>query len=235
MAILAIETSARICGVAIITLQERRLLWEQNEQMQRDHSRMLLPMILTAMQRTHKKPEDIEAIATSSGPGSFTGIRIGMSTAKALAVAWQLPLLSVGSLEAVAMNVEPGTLALVSVDARRGLYYTAAFYKSARAQTEPVLAVGLRSPKDTLDALLEAGHKSATLIGDGAVALSDYAETARPAACLKAHTGLWYPTSGNVAHLAVHEHDLGKALPAQDVAPTYFRRSQAERTHHGRG
>lgn len=103
MYILAIETTGLLCSVAL--LEDNRILKEKNSDQQKNHLKDLTPMIQDVIggdgARSGVEPE---CIAVSAGPGSFTGIRIGVTTARALCQVWKKPIAAVGTLESFLMK-----------------------------------------------------------------------------------------------------------------------------------
>ncbi len=130
--ILHIETATQICSVALSendTVIESKSTNEQNA-----HSRVLTVFIDEILKKCNVKPQDLDAVAVSMGPGSYTGLRIGVSTAKGLCYALDKPLIAVSTLQAMAMGMlqKPGQLfegALFCpmIDARRMEVYSAIF------------------------------------------------------------------------------------------------------------
>jgi tRNA threonylcarbamoyladenosine biosynthesis protein TsaB len=119
--ILSIETSTSVCSVALHTAG--KLLAYQSVAMARSHAESLPTMIHHLLQLTHHTPKDLQGIAISAGPGSYTGLRIGAATATGLCYALDLPLIAVNTLEAMVYAVQPlnSTQALCCpmIDARR--------------------------------------------------------------------------------------------------------------------
>ena len=100
MKILSIDTSSSICSVAI--LEDSKIIKEMHNYSEREHSETLMPIIDELFKSTNLSLDDIGLIACSVGPGSFTGIRIGIATVKAFADAKNIPVVGVNSLEALA-------------------------------------------------------------------------------------------------------------------------------------
>ncbi|SIS65290.1 tRNA (adenosine(37)-N6)-threonylcarbamoyltransferase complex dimerization subunit type 1 TsaB [Salimicrobium flavidum] len=123
MNILAIDTSNYILGVAVIKNHEVVGEWVTN--VKKNHSVRLMPAIDQMMRETETSPEELDQIAVAHGPGSFTGVRIGMATAKSMAFALDIPVVGISSLEVLARQ---GTffdgLICPFFDARRGRVYT---------------------------------------------------------------------------------------------------------------
>ncbi|MCD8174168.1 MAG: tRNA (adenosine(37)-N6)-threonylcarbamoyltransferase complex dimerization subunit type 1 TsaB [Alistipes sp.] len=129
--ILGIETGTDICSVSLS--EEGRLLAVQGSDQGNDHARRLAPLIDEILTANGRNPADLKAVAVSSGPGSYTGLRIGVSTAKGLCFGLGIPLIGVGSLYSLAsVAVEDkgpaaGTLLCPMIDARRMEVYAQVF------------------------------------------------------------------------------------------------------------
>lgn len=134
MKILSIDTSMAICSVAI--LENNKIIKEMHNYSEKEHSETLMPMIDELFKSTNLTLDDIDLIACSVGPGSFTGIRIGIATVKAFADAKNIPVVGVNSLEALAYLgiIEKGEGEYVSIlDARNDNVYFA-IYKMKKGQ-----------------------------------------------------------------------------------------------------
>lgn len=125
--ILSIETASNVCSVAIH--QDGVLLGNSELDIENAHSAMLLRLIDGLLQHLGLRPDQLQAVAVSAGPGSYTGLRIGVSTAKGICFAQDIPLIGVDTLEAVAYSVreftEPQSYIIPMMDARRNEVYTA--------------------------------------------------------------------------------------------------------------
>ena len=120
MLILGIETSAKACSAALC--RDGELLAQSYERTGLTHSRTLLPMIENMLSNTETPKDAIDMVAVAQGPGSFTGIRIGISTAKGLCWGLDIPAVGVSTLEAMAQSarfVPEGTIVCPAMDARR--------------------------------------------------------------------------------------------------------------------
>ena len=126
MLTLAIDTATKVCTVALC--REQELLAEYTINMGLTHSEGLLPQLEQLLARTGVKKQEIELLAVSMGPGSFTGLRIGLATAEAMAYAWQCCLHGVDTLKALAYNIQLEGLVLSPVlDAQKGNFYQALY------------------------------------------------------------------------------------------------------------
>ncbi|SDJ31351.1 tRNA (adenosine(37)-N6)-threonylcarbamoyltransferase complex dimerization subunit type 1 TsaB [Natribacillus halophilus] len=124
--ILAMDTSTYVLGVALGDKEAVKAEWTTYEK--KNHSLRLMPGIDHVMKSINVEPSDLSGIAVTTGPGSYTGVRIGVSTAKAMASALQIPIYDVSSLEALASNRRFGNGLVCSfIDARRGQVYAGVY------------------------------------------------------------------------------------------------------------
>lgn len=237
MAVLALDATTEVSGVAIVAYDgSNSVLYERNELLWRTHSRYLLPMINEAIVSAGIRTGDIKAIAVTSGPGSFTGIRIGLATAKGLAMAWNVPVVTVGTLETISMNVLPGQIACPVLDARRGIIYSGLFLRShdgllktllpARAYTSVELAGAMGML--LADYAGVEGDRRLVILGDAVCQVKAALKDKRLKIEFDTIEDKWYPRAGNLALLAVEKICSGEVCTARDALPTYFRRSEAE-------
>ena len=131
MRILAIDTSGPVCGAAV--MDENKVYSEYTAQNRNTHSASLMPMIEAALNAAGTSLEEIDAIAAVTGPGSFTGVRIGVATAKGLAHGAGIPCIPVDALESLAVSAGDFEGAVCPIqDARAGQVYGAGFRKGER-------------------------------------------------------------------------------------------------------
>ncbi len=165
MKLLAVDTSTVSCSVAL--LDETRLLCEMTYGAGKTHSRHLMSMIDCVFKRCDAAPGDIDGIAVTKGPGTFTGLRIGLSTVKGLAIAAGIPVVGVSSLAALAYPMRNTNRNVVTmIDARRGEVYHDRFDVKGLAidpslDSDPKVA----APEEVAEMLPE----DALLIGSGAI------------------------------------------------------------------
>lgn len=219
MLILAIESSAKAASVALT--EDERLIAQYTQCSGLTHSRTLLPMVDDMLKNTEKTIAGVDLIAVAHGPGSFTGIRIGVSTVKGLAWAADKRCVGVSTLEAMAWHgVSAGGLVCPVMDARRSQVYNALFeIKDGR----PVRLCADRAV--SLDELAEEiDGKNAFLTGDGAMLTYEHMKKLG-IACRVAPQNLVYQSAWGVAMAALDK------VPgtADDLLPVYLRLSQAER------
>ncbi len=129
MLILGIDTATRVCGAAL--MKDNILLAESVLNTGKTHSRQLMPMIDGLFRQADIAPDSIAGIGVAAGPGSFTGLRIGVSTARALAQGYNVPAVGVSSLQALAAGImAAGALICPVLDARRDQVYAAVYRRS---------------------------------------------------------------------------------------------------------
>jgi tRNA threonylcarbamoyladenosine biosynthesis protein TsaB len=135
--LLACDTTQGACSVAV--MRDDALLAERVEPMQRGHAEALMPMIAAVLEQAGVLPSALTRLGVTTGPGGFTGVRLGLAAMRAYAVALEIPLLGVGSFEAMAMAEPAPEPVLVAVDVRRGQFYAQLFDASRTAITAPQL------------------------------------------------------------------------------------------------
>lgn len=221
MKILAIESSAKAACVAVC--DDNKLIAQYFQNAGLTHSRTLLKMAEDVLADLNMTMTDIELVAVASGPGSFTGVRIGVSAAIGLAWGADIPVCGVSSLEAMAHHIdEPNTIICPVMDARRGQVYTGLFeYHDGRIRRlGPDRAI---SATELAEEAVSSG-RIYTLLGDGAqLCFEAFVQTG--AGCRLASPLLRLQTAWGVACACVY----GEKIPPQELTPTYLRVSQAER------
>ena len=226
MTILALESSGLVASVALVT--EEKVLGEYTTNFKKTHSQTLLPMMDTLLQMTEFSLEDIDAIAVSGGPGSFTGLRIGSATAKGLGLALDKPLVSVPTVDAIAYNLF-GTQALVCplMDARRAQTYTGLYsFEGDRMITVlPQRAVGI----EEILSEINARGKEVIFLGDGVPVFKKTIEEMITVDHTYAPVHLCMQRAAALGALGLQYYKEGKTVSAGDHKPDYLRLSQAER------
>ena len=223
MYMLAIESSAKSASAALS--KDGRLVSQYFQCSGLTHSRTLLPMALDLLKSCELTISDIDAVAVSQGPGSFTGVRIGVSTVKGLCWGADKPAVGVSTLEAMAWNGEcaaPGSIICCAMDARRNQVYNALFtFEHGRPERLcPDRAVSL----EELSYELKQTEKSVFVTGDGAE-LCFNCLTQQGIGAVLAPEPLRLQSAWGVCRAAE-----GKPLcNADKVLPVYLRLSQAER------
>lgn len=226
MKLLAIESSGLVASVAI--LSDNQLLAEYTVDYKKTHSQTLLPMIDEIVKMTEFDLNTIDAIAVSSGPGSFTGLRIGSATAKGLGLALQKPIIEVPTLEGLAFQFQGCEYVVCPLmDARRNQVYTGA-YTFHGSEPEVLWEQCAVAIEDAIQKVNSIGKKT-IFLGDGVpvheVKLKSMVEV--PYLIAPAHMNR--QRAGAVADAALLRMKQGFLVEARDHQPEYLRLSQAER------
>ncbi len=225
MLLLAFETSAKAGSVAL--MQENRLLAESYQNSGLTHSQTLLSMAENMLKSCGFTAQDVTHVAVAAGPGSFTGIRIGVAAAKGFAWGGQLPCHGVSTLEAMAKNLAiTDGLILCAMDARRQQVYNAVFEASRGALTRlcPDRAISL----EDLGAELENTDKPVYLVGDGSI-LCYHTLKDRIKNLILPPEHRMHQRAAGVALAALEQIRQGIPGDAGALEPNYLRLSQAER------
>lgn len=221
MKVLALETSAKSVSAAVLDGGAVRASCFSCTGL--THSRTLMPMVEAMLKNAELTLDDMDAVAVAAGPGSFTGLRIGVSAAKGLAWAAGKPCIGVSTLEAMAQNLaHMDALLICAMDARRNQVYNALFEAKNGALTRLTddRAIAVSELADEL-----AGQTQRMLVlGDGAVLCRD-GLAAAGITCELAPEALRWQNAVGVGLAAQH----GERVSAQQLAPVYLRMSQAER------
>jgi len=221
MLTLAFESSAKAASAALCDGETLLSMVMQCSGL--THSRTLLPMAEDLLRNTDLRMSDIDCFAVAQGPGSFTGIRIGVSTVKGLAWAAEKPCVGVSTLAGMAWNgVAAGGLICAVMDARRSEVYNALFTvedgKPIRLCEDRALSLSLLADE------LEKRGEAAFLVGDGAEITARFLQE-RKLPYRAAPENLRWQNAWGVAM-----ESCGKPLlSSQELLPTYLRLSQAER------
>ncbi len=226
MKILAIEASSLVASVAILTDDIITAEYTINHKV--THSQTLLPMIDEICQRTETKVEELNAIAVSGGPGSFTGLRIGSATAKGLGQALNIPLIHVPTLDAMAYNVY-GTDRIICpiMDARRSQVYTGIYSFENDVFTTHMENSAL-AIEELIDRLNSIG-RTTIFIGDGIPVFRELIDEKADFEHSYAPAGMNRQRASSVAVLGAEYFKAGKTETAFEHLPDYLRVSQAER------
>ena len=220
MKILALESSARAASAAV-EIDGR--IFERYSDDGLTHSRTLLPLAIAAMEDAGIGVSELDAVAVAAGPGSFTGIRIGVATAKGLAWPENKPTIAVSTLAAMAYTQRDfcGTVC-AAMDARRDQFYTALFRfengKGVRLTEDLALSAA------ELEAILPSGE--IMFVGDGAKkAVESFGRGVLPP-----EDRILQRASGVLAAIP----DFGRTVSAAELLPVYLRLPQAERERNER-
>ena len=223
--LLAFETSAKAAGVALFDGQT--LLGESYQNTGLTHSQTLMVMAQDLLKQCGVEVSRLDAVAVAEGPGSFTGVRIGMAAAKGLAWGRQIPLYGVSTLYAMALGLDvyQGYICPV-MDARRAQVYNALFYANQGQLTRitPDRAIALADLKNELLALKEPVF----LVGDGAV-LCHRTLSAEVRNLVMPAPHRMHQRAVGVGLAALEKIRGGETGDGKALVPNYLRLSQAER------
>jgi tRNA threonylcarbamoyladenosine biosynthesis protein TsaB len=229
MKLLAIDTSTKVAGAAL--MEDGRLVCETNLVSGRTHSERLMEIVDGCMRLAGWKPGDLDIVAAVAGPGSFTGIRIGVAAAKGIAEALGKPVVSVNSLEALAASfADFGGVAAPMLDARREQVYCAV-YGGGLEELLPPCAMGLG--KLLAHPVITAAPR-VLFAGDGAIAFHDAILNALGGRAAFAPPHLMLQRAGAAAWLAYKKAMSGMTMDAAELLPVYLRKSQAEQAREAR-
>ena len=226
MKILAIDASGIVASVAIAS--EEEIIAEYTIIDKKTHSQTLLPMIDRVLKFAEIDLKDIEYVAVTVGPGSFTGLRIGAATAKGLTQALNIPIVSVSTLEALAYNVfQSDKLICPIMDARRNNVFSAV-YKRENESLEIVIEPKAFSIEELVNILNEI-NKEVIFVGDGISVQKDYIRNNLRVDFSFAPIYAREQKASSVVGVALEKIKFNKTVLSKDFKPIYLRKSQAER------
>lgn len=224
MKILSLDSSATVATVALF--EDGRLLAEYTLNNGNTHSETLLPMVEAVLRSYGETVDGIDLFAATTGPGSFTGVRIGAATVKGLAFSTGKPCVEVSTLEAIAENlaVRDGLICPV-MNARRSQVYTALFRAEGGTLTRlmPDSALSI----EELDGILSEYGEPVSFAGDG---YTITVEALKKTAYLPTPERLRHQSAASVSTVAYKMALEGKTVTDKELKVTYLRPSQAERT-----
>ena len=225
--ILAIETSTLACSVALAVGSKRLFRYSEEP---RSHTKLIMAMIDEVLVEAGIVAGDLDAIAVTVGPGSFTGLRIGFSTAQGLAFGLDKPVVPISTLQVMAQTfirrhqlVVEGSLVLMPVlDARMGEFNCGAYRIDKSGCSSALIEDQLLSKQDAL-ALCEK-LKPAVVVGDGEALFSDKEKISYKLQGL-------YPDAVDLLELAITDFAQGAAKPVDQVDLVYLRGTEAWKKH----
>ncbi len=225
MNLLALETATDLCGVALI--QEERLTVELTLFRPRAHAENLAVLIRDALRYGNIEARDLEGIAVSMGPGSYTGLRIGTSSAKGLAFAADAALVGVSSLEAlsasVAASAAPGDVVCTAFRARRDEVYAAAFRVAASGILEPIAETAALKQDDISMWLGPLASGRVWLAGEGAQTLSCAIARTPSLEVIMADSSVFAPSAAWVARRGLERMKNGLIEDLASFEPFYLK------------
>jgi len=225
MRVLAIETSTMLGGIAIMD-EDMGLVAEVRVNVKATHSERLMTELDYVLQHSALHISDIDALAISTGPGSFTGLRIGISTAKGLAFTSGLPVTAVPTLEAFAWGFSFSRYPVCPMlDARKKEVYAGVFVH------EDGSVKRLRQECSIPPAMLVSelsGYEGVLFTGEGALIYKDVIEEGLGSRAHFAPPHLMVPSPGAVAYVGLRQALMGEFTDPAGLSPFYIRKSEAE-------
>lgn len=218
MKILAIDTSSSVCSTAL--LENENIIDENNLDNGRTHSENLMPLIEELLNRNNISLKEINLIAVTVGPGSFTGIRIGISTIKPMSEIYNIPIASVTSLETLARNDESNKNKIVLIDARNNQVYAGVFNKEYDL-LEEYMADDINEVVKTIKK-----YENSIIIGDAGILHKEFLKENIKNVEFSNKNKQSSVSTGKIGYKKYINNDLKNA---DTVLPTYLRKSQAER------
>lgn len=225
MKILAIDTSATAASVSLT--EGKKILGEFYTNTSLTHSQTLVPMVEQVLKNTQTDVKELDYIAVNAGPGSFTGVRIGVAAAKGLAFANDLPCVSVSTLESMAYNMLGNDCVVCAVmDARCSQVYNALFRVSGdtveRLCEDRALALSDLKPE------LERIEGKIMLVGDGAEICFNFLSNSLSNVFL-VPDNIRYQKASSTALAAIKSINEGNTITSAELMPAYLRLPQAQR------
>ncbi|MDO4869861.1 MAG: tRNA (adenosine(37)-N6)-threonylcarbamoyltransferase complex dimerization subunit type 1 TsaB [Bacillota bacterium] len=242
--ILAIETTGAFASVALAKAD-----WEEGHVASFEiachieghdrfsHLQNLTPQIRQAIEESGLSIGDVAVIAVSRGPGSFTGIRIGVSTARALSQVLGIPCAAVPSLEAMALRLAESqalsddTVICPIIDARRSQIYGGGFAAGPNGELQPVIQPGPYTVTEFMEAIQAKAIKRVSFMGDGIDKYQELIEEGKPAGCeiTYADEAVRYQDAQTVARIGAAMAAAGELCDFAELEPVYMRAAEAER------
>lgn len=211
--ILALDAATEACSVALIDGEKR---YQRYEVQARQHARLLLPMVESVMAEAGLQPSQLDALAVGRGPGSFTGVRIAVSTAQGLAYAAQCPCIPVSNLLALAQaaQLEEGELGVMAIDARMSEVYWAL---CAKEQGRWVL-----KSEERVEAMSKVQWPTAERVRGAGTGWTQADECPQSSTLLDCDVGL-LPSAEAIAEIALDLWHRGETVDAEQLMPVYLR------------
>jgi len=231
MLVLGIDTSSVVASIAVAT--EEKILGEFTINHPKTHSQKLMPMVDQLLKNLELTVKDLDLIAITVGPGSFTGVRIGISIAKGFAQAYNIPVVEISGVEGLAYNIQHfGGVICPIMDARRNQVYSGV-YKWNGGNLDEVIkedAYNLDVMIEILKEKTEEYHdKRVIFVGDGVAVHKDVITEKLGSKAVFANSANVLQRGSSVALLGIQKRENAKSY--DDVHANYLRKSQAEREY----
>lgn len=227
MKILAIDTASNVATAAVV--EDGILLGESVLNFKRTHSQKIMPMIDALLTDLELEARDIDVFAVANGPGSFTGLRIGVATVKALAHAVNKPVVGVSTLAGLAYNLPYCEHIIVPImDARRDHVYTASYIwdEDGFRELSGDEVISIAECADSCGELLDT-----VFVGDGVPVYREYLTQRLGYRAHFAPVTALMQRASSIAAIAYEKAQKGETMKYNELVPFYIRKSQAEREY----
>ncbi|ADT87604.1 tRNA (adenosine(37)-N6)-threonylcarbamoyltransferase complex dimerization subunit type 1 TsaB [Vibrio furnissii] len=228
--ILALDTATEVCSVALMVGDT---LYSRSEVAPRDHTKKILPMVDEVLKEAGVTLQELDALAFGRGPGSFTGVRIGIGIAQGLAFGADLPMIGVSTLAAMAQGAyrEHGmTRVATAIDARMSEVYWGRFERQADGTWLTIDDECVIAP----DALCEKIDADSTPWGTAGTGWDAYSDALAALPLTRQDSGVLYPQAQDMVVLAAQALANGETLAAENASPVYLRDTVAWKKLPGR-
>lgn len=225
MKVLGIDTSTKVATIAI--LDGQRVIGEYSLSKDMSHSEKLMPMLKEVLDNIDMKMEEIDLYAVGLGPGSFTGLRIGLATIKSFAHLFNRPIIGVSTLEALAYNMYlNNSIIMPMLDARRNRVYTS-LYRFNDDEIEEIEGSQILEI-DNIEKKLNK-YEKIVVNGEGSIVYSREIKAALGEKVKFASSGQNISRAVSICEIALKKYNEGKRDNLFTLVPDYIRPSQAER------
>ena len=218
MKILSIDTASNICGVSI--LEDQKIICSLDSNTGKTHSENLMPMIKSAFDKTSFNLNNIDLIVCDKGPGSFTGIRIGVGTVLAFKDSLNIPCVGISSLESLAYNIDSDGIICSLIDAKNNNVYFGVFEKKNNIVTQ-LEELSFKTIKEIIPILTK--YDKINFVGDGSIIHKEHL-LSNLNTCTFSDKNDLSSFSLGLAGLNAYNQNTNF-----DLMPLYLRKSQAER------
>ena len=230
MRILAVDTSSKNCSVAIVEVYENKnynIIAFENSDDEKTHSQKLMPIVDKVFKEHNLTLKDMDLLACCVGPGSFTGIRIGIATMKAFADVTNIKTVSVTSLESLSYNIEEDGIIIPIIDCKNNNVYSAIFSKENNTYKQ--IGENIADNIDNAINLYKANaeNKNITFVGDGSILYKDLLTSRLSNKLIFSNKNT--QSSISLAKCAYAKYLEGLYGDSNNLSPLYLRKSQAER------
>ena len=230
MRILAVDTSSKNCSVAIVEVDENKnynIMAFENSDDEKTHSQKLMPIVDKVFKEHNLTLKDMDLLACCVGPGSFTGIRIGIATMKAFADVTNIKTVSVTSLESLSYNIEEDGIIIPIIDCKNNNVYSAIFSKENNTYKQ--IGKNISDNIDNAINLYKANveNKNITFVGDGSILYKDLLTSKLSNKLIFSNKNI--QSSISLAKCAYDKYLEGLYGDSNNLSPLYLRKSQAER------